>query len=119
MKNVKLIITSIVLMLTVTTASASNFITTKKDVNSKKELRTKIIALLGKQVPIKIDTKEKMAAKISFMLNNKNEVIVISVGSENTAIDSYVKEKLNYKVVKVDGIKKGEIYQMPLKIKKS
>lgn len=119
MKNVKLIITSMALMLTVATVSANNFPTTNKYDNSKTELRAKIITLLGKQSPIKIDTKEDISAKVSFMLNSKNEIIVISVDSKSATVDSYVKERLNYKTVKVAGIKKGEIYQMPLRVEKS
>ena len=53
------------------------------------------------------------------MLNAKNEIVIVSVDAENTVIDSYIKNKLNYKVVQVKGIKKGEIYRVPLKIKQA
>lgn len=117
MKKVQLIITSMALMLTVLSASANSSPTSLA--NSKKELRTKIASLLGKQVAVNIEDGMDIVANISFMINSKNELIIISVDSKNSTVDACVKNKLNYKTVKVKGIKKGEVYEVPLKIKRS
>lgn len=121
MKKVKLIIASLVLSLTVLSASANNDYNSIeiKPFDSKKELRAQIASLLGKKIAIEITNKESIKASISLMLNKKNELIIISVDSKDTSIDSYIKSKLNYKTIKAKGIKKGTIYKMPLTIKKS
>ena len=53
------------------------------------------------------------------MLNNDNEVIVVSVDSKSNSVASYVKAKLNYQKIDVKGLKKGKIYTVPLTIKQS
>ncbi|MGB0892554.1 MAG: hypothetical protein ACPGUU_09400, partial [Flavobacteriaceae bacterium] len=59
-----------------------------------------------------------MSAEVSFVLSDNNELVVLSVKSEHKAVDKFVKSKLNYKKIRVTGIKKGEVYRMPLKINK-
>ena len=42
------------------------------------------------------------------MLNNDNEVIVVSADSKSNSVASYVKAKLNYQKIDVKGLKKGK-----------
>ena len=51
---------------------------------------------------------------VTFMLNKKNEVLVINVETENELIDSYVKNALNYKKLKTNTTKK--LFKIPVKI---
>ena len=51
------------------------------------------------------------------MINNKNELVVVSVDSNVSEFQSIVKNKLNYKKLNFKGAKKGEIYKVPVKIK--
>ena len=112
MKNFKTIITAIAISLcTVFTINASE----KKPLTSKVQLRTEIASILGKKIPVEI--KKDLKTTLSFMINNKNEVVVISVDSKNTSLNTFVKNKLNYKKVSVKGLKKGNIYKMPINIK--
>ena len=50
------------------------------------------------------------------MINNENEIVILSVNSKVIELRNFVKSKLNYKKVKVRGMLKGEIYKMPLKL---
>jgi len=51
-----------------------------------------------------------------FTLNDKSEIVVVSVNSDNDIGDSFVKSKLNYKKVKVKTLTPGKMYRLPLKI---
>jgi hypothetical protein len=50
------------------------------------------------------------------MINNQNEIVIISVTSDINELNAFIKKKLSYKKVDVRGMKKGEIYEIPLKI---
>lgn len=89
----------------------------KNPTNENKTLRNEIVALLGKKIPLEISRSS--VAEISFIINNHNEIVIISVNSSQEFFNSYVKRKMNYKKVSVKGIKKGEIYRMPVRIKKN
>jgi hypothetical protein len=113
MKNLKKIITVIALgLLTVLPASANT--NSGPNTKAKKVLRTEIVSLLGTHsydFPTKV-----VEAQVSVMLNNKSELIVVSVSSDNETVTNYVKSKLNYKKVTVEGIKKGTVYRIPVKM---
>ena len=113
MKNFKLFI--LVLAISVSTAS---FATTTSNENPKEdpksELRQQIIDILGKTVN-QID-ENKIKAEVVFTLNNKSEIVIISVNSKNENVDRFVKGRLNYKKVKVKTLNEGKIYHMPLTI---
>ena len=111
MKNLKSIIA--ILAITLVTSFSANA-TEIDPSNATTELRLEIVKILGDQVPVEI--KKNSEAKVSFMLNNKNELVVISVDSEVDAFNSFVKNKLNYKKVKTKGLSKGEVYKMPVKL---
>lgn len=111
MRNLKSIIAIIAISLATTFSTAA---TEKESSKITKKLRTEIVSMLGKK--IQLELKETSSAEISFMINNKNEVIVLSVDSENKQFSSFVKNKLNYKKITVKGIQKGEIYKLPVKI---
>jgi hypothetical protein len=111
MRNLKSIITIIAISLATTFSTAA---TEKESSKITKKLRTELVSMLGDK--IKMDIKKDTTAEISFMINNKNEVIVLSVDSENKEFSSFAKSKLNYKKINVKGIQKGEIYKLPVKI---
>ncbi len=109
MKKLKSIIAIIAISLATTfSATASE----KEPSKITKELRTEIVELLGNRIPVEITKTEKVA--VSFMINNENEIIVISVDSDVADFSSYIKKKLNYKKITVKGTIKGEIYKIPV-----
>lgn len=118
MRNLK----SIIAILAISLATTFSATATEKenDEETKKvtqKLRTEIVSILGKT--LELDLKASSIAEISFMVNNDNELVVVSVDSKVREFKSIVKNKLNYKKVDVKGAKKGEIYRVPVKLKAS
>ncbi|QTE23194.1 hypothetical protein [Polaribacter cellanae] len=113
MKNFKTIIAIIAISLsTVFSTSANN--TDPKVEKDTKALRIEMNTFIGKFIPVRV--KKPTTAEVSFMINNRNEIVVLSVDSKNTQLNSFLKNKLNYKKVLAKGVIKGEIYKMPLKV---
>jgi hypothetical protein len=110
MRNLKSIIA--ILAISLSTVFSAN--ATETNSSKTKELRAEIVSILGNTISLEI--KKTSTAEISFMINNKNEIVIISVNSKINKLNSIIKRKLNYKKVDVKGTKKGEIYKMPLKI---
>lgn len=118
MKNLK----SIIAILAISLATTFSTNATEKDFDkeSKKitqKLRTEIVSMLGST--LELDLKSSSTAEVSFMVNNDNELVVVSVDSKVREFKSMVKNKLNYKKINVKGAKKGEIYRIPVKLKAS
>ncbi|MBU3011924.1 hypothetical protein KO506_10960 [Polaribacter vadi] len=118
MKNLKSIIAIIAITLATTfsaTATEKKTETAKEKAKISNILRTEIVSMLGNEIQVELE--DTTSAEISFMINNENEVIIVSVDSEVTEFSSFVKNKLNYKKISVKGTKKGEIYRIPVKLK--
>ena len=106
MKNLKIL--TAVVALTFLSLSFTNTPETNE------QLHKQIVELIG-------DSSEALAnvnlkAEIIITLNEKSEIVVVSVKSDNLFVDSFVKSKLNYKKVKVTALNPGELYHVPLVI---
>ena len=113
MKNLKTVIAVIAISLsTVFSASATN--PNPEKIKPTKTLRTEMSSLIGKNIPVELN--KTTTVEVSFVVNNKNEVVVLSVDSKVSELNSFLKRKLNYKKITAKGINKGEVYKMPLKI---
>ncbi|WP_299665338.1 hypothetical protein [uncultured Polaribacter sp.] len=113
MKNLKTIIAVIAISLsTVFSVSATD--PKPKDSKETKTLRKEMSSFIGKNIPIEL--KKTTKVEVSFIINNSNEIVVVSINSEVSKLNSFLKRKLNYKKIITKGIKRGEIYKMPLKI---
>ena len=111
MKNLKLIIAIVVISISSVVSVAAN----TEPTEAKSDLRAQIVTLLGNH---NYDLgSETLTAEISVMLNNKGELIVISVKTDDEQVESFVKSRLNYKKVSVKEIKKGTVYRVLLKLK--
>jgi len=115
MKNLKLIVAIVAISISsVLPASAANTNTEPTAKAVKTVLRAKIVTLLGNHNYQLND--QTLAAEVSVMLNNKNQLVVVSIDSKHEEVTTFVKSKLNYKSVAVKGIKKGTIYRVSLKM---
>jgi len=97
-------------------ATATVFANDKKsNETGNQKLREEISVLLEKpQIEIEKDSVE---ASIKFILNAKNEIVILTVDSEKEAIENYVKLRLNYQKVNFDSSRgKNKIFKMNLKI---
>jgi septal ring factor EnvC (AmiA/AmiB activator) len=83
----------------------------KKEENS---LRTEIVKLLGDY-----RVEETTSAEVSFMINRKGEIVVLSVKSQNEDVENYVKAALNYQSVENAVAKRMKVYKLPLKMVKA
>ncbi|WP_299016534.1 hypothetical protein [uncultured Polaribacter sp.] len=81
----------------------------------KKEVKTTItkdVQKLLKNSELTLADTEKATVKI--MINSKNEIVVLSVDTNNSAVDAFVKRRLNYK--KVSTKTASEIFILPIKV---
>ncbi len=109
MKNLKLI--ALVLAIGI---SSISFAAPTETADPKSELREQIIDFLGGN--LRFSCENDVVAEVVFTLNNRSEIVIVSVNCENDNLDGYIKSKLNYKKVEVTAIEEGKIYRMPLKI---
>jgi len=110
MKNLKLI--ALVIALGISTLSFANNTNTA---DPKSELREQIVEILGKAVTNTDLINGKV--EVIFTLNNKSEIVIISVNGGSKSVDNFVKNKLNYKTVNVNALNVDKIYHMPLRFK--
>lgn len=113
MKNLKLFIATIALVLTANYSFAN-----ENPVKPSAELRSELVQLIGNNHSFELATDESVV-EVIFTVNASGEVIVISVLSENSAAVRHVKRKINYKKVSHRSNKPGEMYLMPVKFVKS
>lgn len=111
MKKLKSIIVILAISIATTFSVSANEVNPSKIT---KHLRNQIVSLLGEKVSLEIE--KTGTAEVSFLINNKNEIVIISVDSKLSSFNSFVKNKLNYKKINTKGISRGEIYRMPIKI---
>ncbi len=110
MKKLKSFVT--ILAISLSTVFSAN--ATETEPSKTEELRTEIVSILGNKISIEVQTQS--TAEISFIINNENEIVIISVYSDITELNAFIKKKLNYKKVEVRGTNKGKIYKIPLRI---
>lgn len=59
---------------------------------------------------------QDLTAQVRFTLNNEGEIVILSVDTDDTRLESFVKNKLNYKKVEVNAIEEGKLYTIPVRI---
>jgi len=63
------------------------------------------------------DDQVSLTAQVRFILNEKDEIVVLSVDTEDEGLASFVKSRLNYKKVAVDNSREGKMFTVPIRIK--
>ena len=107
MKTIKSIV--LALALVSATSLSANPIGDKK---AKAQVEQQIGELLeGPQFEIEKDCR----ASVSFTVNENNEMVVLSVETEDHRFERYVKSRLNYKKLDAD-LPGGRFYTVPLKL---
>lgn len=61
------------------------------------------------------DHKE-MTAEVRFIVNEKGELVVLSVETKDEILEGFVKNRLNYKKVQLDNVAPGRVYELPVRI---
>ncbi len=56
---------------------------------------------------------KKAEIKLKFLINDKEEMVVVSTGTDNTQLDTYIKNRLNYKTLR-ELPKRNKIYVLEI-----
>ena len=91
--------------------------TTTEPIKPTEELRNQMVELIGFNYIDEIQANE-LGAEVLFTVNNNQEIIILSVDSEDTSLERHLKNKLNYKKINYEPSKPGEIYLLPVKMVK-
>jgi len=59
---------------------------------------------------------DDLTADVRFTLNNEGEIVVLSVATFDEGLESFVKNRLNYKKVQLAAIQEGKVYTVPVRI---
>jgi len=110
MNKIKSLISAFAFVL-IASASFANDINT----NTLDDLRAEIATHLQK-LDISTMAEESATLKVKFLVNDANEVIVLSVDDES--FDNTIKSKLNYKKLDTDGVQKNTVISVPITFKK-
>lgn len=104
-----------VFAMSMTTIFASTGDDKRKEVSKEEQkiLRQEIVKLLGNY-----NVQETLKVNVSFMINAKGEIIVLSVKNSNRDIDRYIKSSLNYQKISNKIMKRMKVYRLPIVIRK-
>ena len=111
MNKIKSLISAFAFILITSASFANDNINT----NTLDELRAEIATYLQKMDVSSLE-EESATLKVQFLVNDANEVIVLSV--DDKEFDSTIKSKLNYKKLNTDGVKKNTVISVPVTFKK-
>lgn len=62
------------------------------------------------------DVNEEMLVKVTLVINKDNEMVVLSIDSENEDVSYYIKNKLNYYSVSADTFHRNGKYILPVRL---
>lgn len=79
-----------------------------------KKLSTQIHTLL-KSNSFKVEAND-VTADVRFTINKDGEIVVLSVDTDNKALEGFVKGRLNYKKVDLQNAREGRLYTVPVRI---
>ncbi|MEW7280830.1 hypothetical protein ABW636_19745 [Aquimarina sp. 2201CG1-2-11] len=74
----------------------------------------KEIKTLLKKPSFKIE--KELIAYVTFTLNSKGEIVVLSVDSKSETLDTFIKSRLNYKKVGAQYDFEAKVFRMPVRI---
>lgn len=76
--------------------------------------------LLAKEIAMLLDKPEfvvgeDLVAKISFVFNKENEIVVLSVETESSELERYIKKRLNYTKLSLT-LEKEKTYKLAIRV---
>ncbi len=113
MKTIKTLL--IVLAITLTNVVSASNDPIKENPLTKKEsslIAKEITSLLVKP---SFEVKNNLQAKITFVSNKNNEIVVLKVDTDNVLLDKFIKARLNYHVMSTK-LTSNRTYQLPVKV---
>ncbi len=107
---------SLVLVAAALFISGNLFANDSNNTDPQRSLKTQIQELL-KVNKLVVEDYEELTAKVLFTVNSEEEIVVISVETDDSDLESFIKSKLNYKKVELSEFVEGRMYRMPLRVK--
>ena len=65
------------------------------------------------------EVKENVDTLAYIYVNEQDEMVVLSVDTDNRVVEDYIKSRLNYKKLSKNVLNHGKMYKLPIKIQKS
>ncbi|GLU44136.1 hypothetical protein [Allomuricauda sp. NBRC 101325] len=87
----------------------------KKVANENNNLSGQIYEML-KDNQFNLEESGDLTAEVSFIINEKGEVVVLSVETKDEILEGFVKSRLNYKKVASSAVVPGRVYEVPVRI---
>ena len=107
---------SLVLVAAALFISGNLFANDSDNTDPQRSLKTQIQELL-KVNKLVVEDFEELTANVLFTVNSEEEIVVISVETDDSELELFVKSKLNYKKVELNEFVEGRMYRMPLRVK--
>lgn len=109
MRKISLVLVAVALL------STGNLLAINSDANNPtKKLSTQIHEMLQSN-SFNVE-EEELFAQVRFTLNKEGEIVVLSVDTEDTKLEGFVKGRLNYKKVELNDITEGKMYTVSVRI---
>jgi len=86
--------------------------------SANREPSTGLYAQISKMLSVNSfsDTSSDVTTQVRFTLNGEGEIVVLSVATESENLERFVKNRLNYKKVKISNVKEGKLYTIAVRI---
>lgn len=78
-----------------------------------KKLSTQIHKMLESN---SFEVENDLVANVRFTINKEGEIVVLSVDTDDSALEGFVKGRLNYQKVDLENAKEGRLYTVPVRI---
>lgn len=98
--------------------SLSSFANNSNPKNSTDKIKPNVVTAAISKLLEKpsFEVNEEINTTVSIMLNNENELVVLSVDSENEVVENYIKGRLNYQKLSAASLAKNKSYDVPVRI---
>ncbi|MDH3699639.1 MAG: hypothetical protein OEQ81_13330 [Flavobacteriaceae bacterium] len=80
------------------------------------ELNEQIDSLLDNYA---FEVEKDITAVVKFTLNAEQEIVVLSVQTDDDSLETFLKYRLNYQKVELENFKEGRTYTVPVRITNS
>lgn len=109
MRKISLVLVAVMLL-----STSSIFANNVKDKDPAKSLSAQITQILSNN---HFSAKAvDLSAQVRFTVNNQGEIVVLSVDTDNNALEAFVKGRLNYQKVQAVDLKEGKLFTVTVRI---
>ena len=83
----------------------------------KAKICNQIERLLEERSGFNLGDSNELYAVVRFMLNGEQEIIVLSVETQDERLEGFVRARLNYEKVADQNLKEGKTYRVPIRVR--